>query len=668
MHDIALDGCTSRPLGAYLKALAVLRLVAEQADGQVRGWWTGDRFHLCTTLTAEDLVAFFLNSYRPTPILAPWNGGSGFYPKDRTVGLEAILKSEGPRFAEYRDAIAILRALPEVTRGKAEKAEEEERRTGILLQARNRLPDSAVEWLDAAVGISTEGKRSFAPVLGTGGNEGRLDYTNNFMERLAGLLIHPAPKAPVRSLLENALFARPCDALQPAAAGQFDPGRAGGFNQSQGIESPDVPINPWVFVLTLEGAVAWAAGIYRRQGVSYRSFLCSPFTVSASSVGYNSSSASDDARAELWAPLWNRPASYPELKVLVREGRAAVGREPARTGLQLAEAAASLGVDRGIQAFVRYNLLKRRGDSYVALPTGVFNVEFRSISDRIRELGPILDRLDWIKFPPAAGGLRRAIDAAMFQALLHGKPEHLRAVMGALGRLLRWVGRSGQEFQPKACLNPASWIDACGASEEVRIAAALSSFYPPWLIRHNLFAPDSVWAGQNLPERMTAVLERRIRDTQSADSRANPLAAAWLLHPGDATVFIEGSVDDELIEDLLFAFTCLDWKQGPVDGPGSTGELLPVYAALKYLFHPSPLKVAGERVRLPPDLRIVPLLRAGRLKDAAAIAEHRLRVAGLNPVRAGQVMLYGASFSPKHPADCLERGLYLLSESRKVDG
>ena len=41
---------------------------------------------------------------------------------------------------------------------------------------------------------------------------------------------------------------------------------------------------------------------------------------------------------------------------------------------------------------------------------------------------------------------------------------------------------------------------------------------------------------------------------------------------------------------------------------------------------------------------------------------------GLNPVRAGQVMLYGASFSPKHPADCLERGLYLLSESRKVDG
>jgi ABC-type sugar transport system ATPase subunit len=41
---------------------------------------------------------------------------------------------------------------------------------------------------------------------------------------------------------------------------------------------------------------------------------------------------------------------------------------------------------------------------------------------------------------------------------------------------------------------------------------------------------------------------------------------------------------------------------------------------------------------------------------------------GLNPVRGGQVVLYGAPFSPKDPADSLEHGLYLLSESRKVDG
>jgi len=47
---------------------------------------------------------------------------------------------------------------------------------------------------DAAVGISAEDKRAFAPILGTGGNEGRLDYTNNFMEYVADLLIAPDAK------------------------------------------------------------------------------------------------------------------------------------------------------------------------------------------------------------------------------------------------------------------------------------------------------------------------------------------------------------------------------------------------------------------------------------------------------------------------------------------
>jgi ABC-type sugar transport system ATPase subunit len=41
---------------------------------------------------------------------------------------------------------------------------------------------------------------------------------------------------------------------------------------------------------------------------------------------------------------------------------------------------------------------------------------------------------------------------------------------------------------------------------------------------------------------------------------------------------------------------------------------------------------------------------------------------GVNPMRAGEVLLYGQPYSPKDPADSLEHGLYLLSESRKVDG
>lgn len=99
-------------MGAYLKALAVFRLVSEQADEGALGWWEGKAFCLQSGLDGDALVQFFLNDYSPTPILAPWNAGSGFYEGDRTKGMDAILKSTAERFCDYREAIQKLLAHP----------------------------------------------------------------------------------------------------------------------------------------------------------------------------------------------------------------------------------------------------------------------------------------------------------------------------------------------------------------------------------------------------------------------------------------------------------------------------------------------------------------------------------------------------------------------------
>src|SRR3546814_19121931 len=80
---------------------------------------------------------FLLRDYRPTPIIAPWNGGSGFYfregkekEKDPETGklkktgvrdeateatraLEAIERSETIRLAPYRAVIRIARERSE---------------------------------------------------------------------------------------------------------------------------------------------------------------------------------------------------------------------------------------------------------------------------------------------------------------------------------------------------------------------------------------------------------------------------------------------------------------------------------------------------------------------------------------------------------------------------
>ncbi len=325
MNTIRLTGCPAQPLASYLKALAVLRLVSEQADAQARGWWSPTCFVIESALDREGVLEFFLKRYCPTPVVAPWNGGSGFYPKDRKVGIDAIEASTDSRFQQYRAALAICRDI--LSRAgavkKASNAEEDERRAAIVRSCRNLLPDAAVDWLDAAIAIAADGERAFAPILGTGGNESRLDYTNNFMANVAGLLLG-ANRNSARELLEHALFDAPTTALKDIAVGQYDPGRAGGFNQGQGIEAA-AAANPWNAVLTIEGAIAWAGGIYRKQGISYRSLLCSPFTVRPAAVGYGSASDKDAtlARAEIWTPLWERPARYARARgsVLMRAHR-----------------------------------------------------------------------------------------------------------------------------------------------------------------------------------------------------------------------------------------------------------------------------------------------------------------------------------------------------------
>ena len=60
MPDVTLGGTAPAPLAHYLKALAVLRLVAEQADPTARGFWRGETFVLRSTLDEEGLIDFFL--------------------------------------------------------------------------------------------------------------------------------------------------------------------------------------------------------------------------------------------------------------------------------------------------------------------------------------------------------------------------------------------------------------------------------------------------------------------------------------------------------------------------------------------------------------------------------------------------------------------------------
>ena len=110
-HVHRLMGCAPAPLAHYLKGLGILRLVAQQKDEHARAFWRDDELFLSTTMSRAELVTFFLTEYEPTPMLTPWNGGSGFYPKDQKIGIDTISRSDVPRLRAYRDAIEVARTL-----------------------------------------------------------------------------------------------------------------------------------------------------------------------------------------------------------------------------------------------------------------------------------------------------------------------------------------------------------------------------------------------------------------------------------------------------------------------------------------------------------------------------------------------------------------------------
>src|SRR5271157_880439 len=139
MPEIRLDGCTAEPLMSYLKALGVLRIVSEQADRFARACWRDGMFSIETKLDKGGLVHFFLEHYRPTPIIAPWAGGSGFFGSDNHEAVDAIVKSKVSRLAGFADLIGTVRDLL-AGLGIKQKPSPEVKEC-LLRQYRRELPD-----------------------------------------------------------------------------------------------------------------------------------------------------------------------------------------------------------------------------------------------------------------------------------------------------------------------------------------------------------------------------------------------------------------------------------------------------------------------------------------------------------------------------------------------
>lgn len=666
LHLHALLGCSPTPLAHYLKALAVLRLVSHQADPQARGFWRDTCFHLATKLSREELLAFFARDYAPTPMLSPWNGGSGFYPKDNQDGIGPMGTAEAPRFACYRAAIAAARALV----GDAPESPKDEQKADLLARSIATGADETLAWLASAVVLEADRTPRYPALLGTGGNDGRLDFTNNYMKRLTELfdLSTGEPASETAPLLEQALFRTPARGLAATAVGQFFPGGAGGANATAGFDA-DSLVNPWDLVFALEGIMVLRVAAVRRLESGDAVQASAPFAFRAVNEGYASASPGDASmRGEQWMPLWDRPSTLPEVDRLFAEARTRSGKKAAKNTLDAMKAVARLGSTRGVNELVRYAYLERNGQANLAVPVGSIRVQHRP---QVRLLDEVDEFAYWLRRaggdgPASLARASRRLDGACLRAASPGANADdwlmvLAAVAAAEDLLVR---------QPKATvaarLKPceplsAGWIDMIAGptpSPEIEIALAVASQRDHKLgpIRNNMLPllpggrrfevvgdslarrPGRVWRGRDVVDDLGELALRRCVDAPGAGLEHIALHPRCTASLEAVSAFLEGPFRDDHLGLAIRALACVDFSHVVGRRP-QRGSAMPLLGVVKLAYLVEPVGSLQPRL----DARPLRLLRAGRLSPAADALARVLRSAGLRP--KFRVVVGSASFA-----------------------
>lgn len=456
-------------------------------------------------------------------------------------------------------------------------------------------------------------------------------------------------------------------------AGQFSPGTAGGVNSTSGFTSK-YSINPWDFVLLIEGTLLFSAAAVRQHESSSDGTIAYPFCVTSCGVGYASAALADERTKksiteEMWLPLWTRPSSNEELRAVFGEGRAQIRGQSVKTGVDFAQAVCTLGTDVGIDSFQRVGFLARNGESIFAIPLG------RIHAKRNAGVHLLADIESWLRgYRRAAtngkskgpASVRRALtrlESAIIHLCVSNTPERLMAVFIALGQCEKAASRSlnwsKENFvAPLQGLRKAWLTRNWTQSVELRLAASLASIdgkcgndwrpfrchlepVTSWYDKDRgrtgyrwseVVTNDVRWIEGPLPDVLNDILTRRLILAGDTPKQSGLWASL-----SDIKIFIEGGTNDALLSDLLWSMSLVDWRD-PSNLPPGPMEREPVpptcYAMLKLCF-PLRSKPLPEGVQAIP---VVPGIHRhaaqGHGAHATAMALRRLRASGYRPAVA----------------------------------
>lgn len=528
----------------------------------------------------------------------------------------------------------------------------------------------------------------FNPLLGSGGNAGKRAFLDGWKKAIGELKQElDKESGQAREELGSLLMGEPVTWLLEKlnAASWFSDANklynSGHSPYREGLMSP------WAMALACEGLPFFAGAASRRLGARARAVGAFPFVTQAAAPSTGGEAGHDNA--EVWAPVWDRPMTLPEVRALFARGRAEVRGRSALTPAAFATAVVERGVDAGISGFLRFSLgrttsantFEPRFEGRIVLPASeVSNHATHAAPPLASTLQRILTLLDRLPGDEKKGkrwrftGLRGLIERAMIQ--LAASPSNsavacslLDAVVAALDKVDRNQGYRARQVSWKPL--PIAWLPALFGGEappvEARLALAAVSGFPasrPFALYrfgvgwqygryvHLKQAPLRwVWGAGELPRVLTNVLTRRVLDWEKATkggSRQEP--PTRIRQPASCqhvNAWLDGQVDEQLLECWLSRLALFDWSRGPdfarTSVLGQEGGNVPIGGALALfgLFQPlfdlQPVRPPGfednlldpeSGARTPAAARkLIALIRTGQVDAAAEFALSRYAMA-----------------------------------------
>lgn len=595
------------------------------------------------------------------------------------------VKETIPDDEAFSRCLDLARQFVDLFQGEESGAEE---KAVAFLRYRDLLPDIVAESFDALCTLHLT-RDNDNPLFGRRGRPGGMVNTDIFLSFWEYFVeFRKSPKA----FTLASLFSVNVTATGVAKKGKgtpFFPDAIKSYNQGADWVTEVYPFCPLDYLLAVEGGLAMRGATSKSLNARSRPRAAFPFVFDSTETLPDEKGKASSLAPTFWFPIWNRQTGYHELQSFILDAQARLPAMDCRFSSDFGRAIRSHGVDAGFFAFQEFRVKLKEAKSPWTMTTGRFvpcasltaasvlnellvpvdesgfvnQFEFRTSRETRSDLHPlrvpILEAIEAAAVEPSGSKILDVLSRLADLNTQLAKSRSLREKVGT-GRVvfvppLRCEDWSGTPFE----LETDREFEIARAVASIRgrerqpdgtyshTEPFLGSLAPLQRGQRTWFlpgppSPQAVWSGIDLPRDLSAVLARRVIDS---DSDARPaLVGVCSARLTSILAFLRGELDDRRIGRLIEALSLIEWQQPFLpqrtdrqDADEEPPDAVPVaYAAVRSLVEiacdagPSDIEAAPTpRFSVQRTVSLVSRQEPGMVSAGVAESLRRLAIVGV---------------------------------------